>query len=90
MFADDPDGEVDGSLWEMVAEGTTDDMGAVIFEGLEFGWYMMVEAVPNPDYAEWWESAVHLGTLPFQGRQGQRRPARRRRTATWPYRSNAT
>ena len=57
VFADDPDGEVDGSLWEMVAEGTTDDMGAVIFEGLEFGWYMMVEAVPNPDYAEWWESA---------------------------------
>ena len=46
VFADDPDGEVDGSLWEMVAEGTTDDMGAVIFE-----------AVPNPDYAEWWESA---------------------------------
>lgn len=76
VFADDPDGEVDGSLWEMVAEGTTDDMGAVIFEGLEFGWYMMVEAVPNPDYAEWWESAgSHLGTLPFQGRQGQRRPA---------------
>ena len=57
VFADDPDGEVDGSLWEMVAEGTTDDMGAVIFEGLEFGWYMMAEAVPNPDYAEWWESA---------------------------------
>ena len=57
VFAEDPDGEVDGSLWEMVAEGTTDDMGAVIFEGLEFGWYMMVEAVPNPDYAEWWESA---------------------------------
>ena len=57
VFADDPDGEGDGSLWEMVAEGTTDDMGAVIFEGLEFGWYMMVEAVPNPDYAEWWESA---------------------------------
>ena len=57
VFADDPDGEVDESLWEMVAEGTTDDMGAVIFEGLEFGWYMMVEAVPNPDYAEWWESA---------------------------------
>ena len=57
VFADDPDGEVDGSLWEMVAEGTTDDMGAVIFEGLEFGWYMMVEAVPNPDYTEWWESA---------------------------------
>ena len=57
VFAEDPDGEVDGSLWEMVAEGTTDDMGAVIFEGLEFGWYMMVEVVPNPDYAEWWESA---------------------------------
>ena len=57
VFAEDPDGEVDGSLWEMVAEGTTDDMGAVIFEGLEFGWYMMVEAVPHPDYAEWWESA---------------------------------
>ena len=57
VFAEDPDGEVDGSLWEMVAEGMTDDMGAVIFEGLEFGWYMMVEAVPNPDYAEWWESA---------------------------------
>ena len=57
VFAEDPDGEEDGSLWEMVAEGTTDDMGAVIFEGLEFGWYMMVEVVPNPDYAEWWESA---------------------------------
>ena len=57
VFAENPDGEVDESLWEAVAEGTTDDMGSVIFEGLEFGWYMLVETVPNPDYAEWWESA---------------------------------
>lgn len=57
VYAENPDGEVDESLWEMVSEGMTDDMGSVIFEGLEFGWYMLVETVPNPDYAEWWESA---------------------------------
>ena len=56
VYAKNPDA-VDGALWELVAEGATDDMGSVIFEGLEFGWYMVVEAVPNPDYAEWWESA---------------------------------
>ncbi|MFR0867520.1 MAG: hypothetical protein ACLSGS_00215 [Adlercreutzia sp.] len=70
--------------------GTTDDMGAVIFEGLEFGWYMMVEAVPNPDYAEWWESADPPGDATFSRPTRTATSGRRRRTATWPYRSNAT
>lgn len=42
--------------WELVERGATDVKGSVIFDGLPFGLYMLIEEKPNPEYAEWWET----------------------------------
>ncbi|MBR3690511.1 MAG: hypothetical protein IKL97_05385, partial [Eggerthellaceae bacterium] len=57
VYLTDPSASLDPQLWELVSQGETDDQGSVIFRGLAFGYYLVVEEMPNPAYAEWWESA---------------------------------
>lgn len=53
----DPGSEVDPTRWEKIKDGMTEPNGTMIFRGLVFGYYMVVETTPNPDYAYWYESA---------------------------------
>lgn len=57
VYATDPSESLDPQLWELVSRGETDDQGSLMFRGLAFGYYLVVEEMPNPAYAEWWESA---------------------------------
>lgn len=57
VYLTDPSANLDPQLWELVFQGETDDQGSLIFRGLAFGYYLVVEEMPNPAYAEWWESA---------------------------------
>lgn len=57
VYLTDPSANLDPQLWELVSQGETDDQGSLIFRGLAFGYYLVVEEMPNPAYAEWWESA---------------------------------
>ncbi len=56
-YLENPSAQLDPDLWELVAQGETDDQGSVLFRGLTFGFYLVVEELPNPAYAEWWESS---------------------------------
>lgn len=57
VYLTDPSASLDPQLWELVSRGETDDQGSLIFRGLVFGYYLVIEEMPNPAYAEWWESA---------------------------------
>lgn len=57
LYEADPRVELDPSQWELVEEGLTDENGTLLFRGLTFGYYLVIEDAPNPGYAEWWESA---------------------------------
>jgi hypothetical protein len=56
-YVSDPTEGIDAEMWELVELGTTDANGSFIVDGLTFGGYMLVEAVPAPEYAAWYESA---------------------------------
>lgn len=46
----------DDILWSEVTKITTDSNGKAVFESLPFGYYMIKESKPNPNYASYEES----------------------------------